>query len=137
MQPDDSFYKVFEVIEKRPPYGVDGPDAAIERTRWEPEHRAFTVNATANGKFYLSEQWHPGWSAKVDGRPVAIERWNDAFQAVPIEAGEHRVEFDFKDEWMRVGAAISFVTLLGAFVAVRRKSRSLATLIRRRTRSSG
>ncbi len=120
MQPDDSFYKVFEVIEKRPPYGVDGADATIERTRWEPEHRAFVVNAKRDGKFYLSEQWHPGWRARVDGRGVPIERWKGAFQAVPLEAGEHRVEFDFKDEWLRVGAAISFVTLVGAFVALRR-----------------
>jgi hypothetical protein len=122
MQPDDSFYKVFEVIEKRPPYGVDGVDATVDRTRWDPEHRAFTVNAAASGRFYLSEQWHPGWSARVDGRPAAIERWYDAFQSVPIGAGEHRVQFDFKDDWLRAGALVSLFTLIASIVVLRKRS---------------
>ena len=122
LQPDDSFYKVFEVIDKRPPYGIDGAagGAAIERTRWEPEHRAFVVNLATAGKFYLSEQWNPGWRARVDGREAEISRWNEAFQAVRIPEGQHRVEFNFEDQGLRIGAMVSLATLAGVIFAMAR-----------------
>ncbi len=123
LQPDDSFYKVFEVIDKRPPYGMEGGEATIGRTRWEPERREFTVRTSAVGKFYLSEQWNPGWSARVDGNPAPIERWNGAFQSIAIQPGEHRIVFEFKDRGLRAGAAISLITLLGLFVAYRKELR--------------
>ena len=122
MQPDDSFYKVFAVIEKRPPYGVDNADASVERTRWEPEHRAFVVDAKRSGKFYLSEQWHPGWRARVDGRPASpLKDGMGRFRRCRSAAGEHRVEFDFKDEWLRVGAAISLITLISAITVLKKR----------------
>jgi hypothetical protein len=121
--PNDSYYKVFEVIDKHPPYGVEGADATIERVRWEPERREFTLGISAPAKFYLSEQWNPGWSARLDGQPIAIERWNTAFQAIAIPAGEHRVDFQYKDGALRVGAAISLVTLLALGAAFRKSFR--------------
>lgn len=127
LQPDDSYYKVFEVIDRRPPYGVDGGEATdnstIERTRWEPERRDFVVRTSTAGKFYLSEQWNPGWSARLDGAPAPIERWNSAFQSIQIQPGEHRVDFEFKDRGLRAGAAVSLATLLGLFVAYRKNLR--------------
>ncbi len=126
LQPDDSFYKVFEVLDKRTPYGVEGQDAKIEGVtiklrRWDPEHREFTVRASAPGKFFLSEQWNPGWSARVDGLPIPIERWNRAFQAIPIQPGEHRVDFDFRDSGLQAGAAVSLLSLLALFTALRKR----------------
>jgi hypothetical protein len=123
LQPNDSYYKVFELIDKRPPYGFELGDATIERTRWEPERREFTVRTSAAGKFYLSEQWNPGWSARLDGRPVLIQRWNGAFQSISLQPGEHRVDFEFKDRGLRAGAAVSLATLLGLFAAYRKKLR--------------
>ena len=90
VEPNDSYYKVFEVIDKHPPYGVEGGDATIEPVRWEPERREFNVRVSAPAaptKFYLSEQWNPGWSARLAGQPIAIERWNTAFQAIAIPVG--------------------------------------------------
>ena len=120
LQPDDSFYKVFAVVDPHPPYGLDASDATVERTVWKPEHRAFDANAATATKFYLSEQWNPGWSARVDGQPVAIERWNGAFQAIQIQPGQHRIDFDFKDEGLRIGAAISLATLIALFAVLKK-----------------
>ncbi len=39
--------------------------------------------------------WHPGWTARIDGRPVAVERANLAYKAVLVPTGRHRVEFRF------------------------------------------
>ncbi len=117
LEPNDSFYKVFEVLDKRPPYGFEqnDADAPVERTLWLPEHRAFTVRTSAPAVFHLSEQWNPGWTARIDGHPVDISRWNVAFQSINVPAGEHRIDFEFKDRGLRAGAAISLVALLGLF----------------------
>ena len=122
LQPDDSFYKVFAVVDRRPPYGVEGGEASMDRTRWTPEHREFAVNASTSAKFYLSEQWNPGWRARVDGRPVAINRWNGAFQSIQIQPGQHRIDFNFEDAGLRIGAAVSLVTLLGLITALRKRT---------------
>ncbi len=42
------------------------------------------------------ENYHKGWRAKVDGKPVKIYRANYAFQAIRVPAGRHRVIFEFK-----------------------------------------
>jgi Bacterial membrane protein YfhO len=120
--PDDSFYKVFAVIDPRPPYGVEGEAANIERLDWKPEHRAFRVSAAAATKFYLSEQWNSGWSGLLDGKPINIERWNGAFQAMRIPAGRHQVDFKYQDEGLRIGAVISLATLLVLLAALRRSA---------------
>jgi len=125
LQPDDSFYKVFAVVDRRPPYGLEGGEAfantTIDRTRWEPEHREFIVDVPATAKFYLSEQWNSGWSGRVDGSPVRIDRWNGAFQSIPIQPGRHRIDFDFRDTGLRIGAVVSLATLLGMLAALKRK----------------
>ena len=41
------------------------------------------------------ETWFAGWSATVDGRAVPIRRVDGLFQAVPLPAGSHRVQFSF------------------------------------------
>ena len=121
LQPDDSYFKVFAVIGEHPPFGVENGDAAI--ARWTPEHREFLVKTPQAETFHLSEQWNSGWNARVDGASVRIERWNGAFQSVQVPQGEHRVDFEFKDDGLRVGAAASLVTLLGLLAFLKKGSR--------------
>jgi len=40
----------------------------------------------------VSEIWHPGWRARVDGRPTVLARVDMALQGMWLPAGEHRVE---------------------------------------------
>jgi len=69
---------------------------------------------------------YPGWEARLDGRLVPIHRADDAFKAVAVPPGTHRVRFDFRSSRVRIGAAISAATgLLGlaGLVLTRRPSR--------------
>ena len=43
----------------------------------------------------VSESWHPGWRARVDGRPVPAYRTDGALLGLVVPAGAHRVELDF------------------------------------------
>ena len=43
----------------------------------------------------------PGWSARVDGKPVAVHRFGDMFQAVSVGSGSHTVTFHYSPPHMR------------------------------------
>jgi hypothetical protein len=64
----------------------------------------------------------PGWRATVDGRPVPLRRANVAFCAVPLARGEHEVVLEYRPASVRVGLAVSGLSLvlLVAPLALRR-----------------
>ena len=43
----------------------------------------------------LNDQYDPGWSVTVDGRPAELMRCNYLMRGVYLPAGTHTVEFSF------------------------------------------
>ena len=78
---------------------------------YEPERVVATVSAPSAGWLLLSDAWYPGWEARMDGRPVAVERANILFRAVAVPAGEHRIEWVYRPACFRRGAGISLGAL--------------------------
>jgi len=113
--PDDNYYKVYEYDDFRAPYGLDWPGKADLQT-WQPEHRVFSLDSPTGGPFTFSEQFFPGWTATIDAQPATIERWNIAFQSVQVPSGRHTVEFQYQTPYLKLGALISLLTLLGLLV---------------------
>jgi hypothetical protein len=110
--PDDSFYRVYEYLDARTPFGWDGAEGEARPAEWLPERRLFRVSSAAGGRFGLVEQGRRGWRATVDGRPATIERWRGAFQAVDVAAGEHTVAFEYRAPWLAPGAAVSLASFI-------------------------
>ncbi len=59
-----------------------------------------------------SDQYFPGWTAQVDGRPTRIYRADLALRAIFIPAGEHRVRFRYEPVSFQVGLWAAIGTLL-------------------------
>lgn len=57
------------------------------------------------------DAWYPGWRAEVDGAPVRLYKANDAFKAVVVPAGTHRVRFVFSSPRVTAGLAACAATL--------------------------
>jgi hypothetical protein len=67
----------------------------------------------APGYLVLSDLWFPGWSASVNGAtPIPVLQANGVFRAVPLPAGDHRIEFHYVPRGLYAGALMSAVTLL-------------------------
>ena len=111
--PDDSYYRVYEYLHARPPYGWEDGSGSTQAIDWMSERRSFQVRSNHGGRFTLAEQFYPGWKATIDGNPVAIERWHGAFQSIPVPSGEHTVVFAYRSTWLPLGAAISLLSVLG------------------------
>jgi hypothetical protein len=77
--------------------------------------------ATANGEpgfLVISEVWHPGWRARLDGTRVPLLRTNHALLGVWIPAGRHTLDLTFVPLGWHAGLAVSGLALLGFVVAL-------------------
>jgi uncharacterized membrane protein YfhO len=117
-----SYYKVFEYLDAQPIYQF--PSGTVKVEKRVPEHRVLQVESAQGGTLTFSENWAPGWSAKIDGQTVGIERWEDAFQSLSVPAGSHKVEFAYSERLLRAGAAGSIVALVLLAMWIRANSRS-------------
>ena len=70
------------------------------------------VTCPSEGYLVLTDNYFPGWQARVNGRTARILRANYTFRAVQLDAGESEVVFEYKPASFRVGATISVATLL-------------------------
>ena len=64
------------------------------------------------------EQYDPGWSALVDGKVAPLLRANLLMRAVPLSAGSHRIELQYRAPGLRMAIFLSVMGLLALVVLV-------------------
>jgi hypothetical protein len=90
--------------------GASGPRPAMI-TDYAPEQ--VTIQAEGPGYLLLTDAYYPGWTAKVDGRPVTIWRADVMFRAVALPPGPHSVVFTYAPRSVTVGLWVSGVAWAG------------------------
>jgi hypothetical protein len=98
-----------------PPSGGRGR-ATLER--WTPDEVTLRVEAERGGLLVVSEVWHPGWEARLDGQPVPVLRADAALRGIRVPEGSHRIRFRYVSLPFRVGAGLSLATVLAALAAL-------------------
>jgi hypothetical protein len=76
------------------------------------------TSATSPQLLVLSESWHEGWRATLDGEPRPVVRAYGDFLGSIVEAGQHEVEFRFRPTSFRMGAWLSAISLCLMFLYV-------------------
>jgi len=71
------------------------------------------VDAGEGGFLVLSELWHPGWRAELDGAAVTIHRVNGIFQALDLGPGAHNIRLRFRPLSWEIGRLVSLLSLFG------------------------
>jgi hypothetical protein len=97
-------------------------------TEYRPNRIVAELDGTG-GWLVLSDVWFPGWTCRVDGVEVPVERANHTFRAVPVPPGAKRVEFTFAPRSYRVGwwvsvvavVALALATVVGLLLRLRRR----------------
>ncbi len=81
------------------------------------------VNNADHGFVVFSENFYPGWTAKVNGVKQTIIKVNGFLKAVFVEHGENFIELEYKPVVLYVGFFISFcaIVFLLIFMFFRRK----------------
>lgn len=103
--------------------GLDGPEERVDGSiRWLPGNNhsvRLEVRAPARSLLVLTDTWYPGWRVSVDGAPQSIERVNGHFKGVYLDAGDHRVRFDYRPRGLvasAIGSAIGVLILVAGLV---------------------
>ena len=76
------------------------------------------VDAPTRGFLVVNDTWAPGWRATVDGAGEGVLPANALFRAVPVEAGRHTVELEYRPRSYVIGRALTTATLLLLFALV-------------------
>lgn len=101
------------VLEGKRAYSPGQPGAGNARIiEYRNSRVSYDVQAKAAGYFVLMDSYYPGWKVFVDGREASILRANYAFRAVRVQAGIHRVVFDYRPFSVIVGFILSLLTIL-------------------------
>lgn len=79
-----------------------------------------TVAAAGPGTLVLGDTWYPGWTATIDGAPVAIERSDLVYRAVTLPPGDHLIRFVYQPRRLWgflavAGSALSAVLMVGSW----------------------
>jgi hypothetical protein len=83
------------------------------------------VTADRPSLLVLTDNYYPGWQARLNGEPAPVLRANHAMRAVALPAGSHEIVFRFRPRDFYIGFGIYVAGLLilgvyGAWLGVRR-----------------
>jgi hypothetical protein len=88
------------------------PDDRVDLRRWRAGELDIVTHAAARRFLVISEVWHPGWRATVDGRPVPLHQTDIALQGLWLDAGDHVVELRFWPVGLTAGMIITGMTIV-------------------------
>jgi hypothetical protein len=102
-------------------------------TRYDPGHIALALSqpAPAGAALVVSENYYPGWSATVDGKPAPAVRADYNLIGVPLPAGASRIQLDFADPAYRTGKLVTTLATILALALI-----GLGALMERRRRDA-
>jgi hypothetical protein len=87
-------------------------DVSVQANIQDTEHQTFTFTTGLVAYFVIAMPSYPGWTARVDGQPVAIERFGGALPAIKIGPGRHTISYTYTPKSVRNGALLSAAGLL-------------------------
>ena len=96
-------------------YVADDPLGGVQVRSAQSGNIELVTSAPSRQLLVIAESYHPGWLAKVDGRPVDLVRANGDFCGVAVPAGDHTVALAFRPASLRWGRGF---TLLGLLLVV-------------------
>ncbi|MDO8503016.1 MAG: YfhO family protein [Gemmatimonadaceae bacterium] len=98
--------------------GALPPASAVSAsvTRYAPGRVSLELNAPAprGSALMVSENYFPGWTATVDGKPATVGRADYTITGVELPEGGRKIELSFSDVAYEQGKLITILALLAA-----------------------
>jgi len=82
-----------------------------EIVSYRPNRVEISVDSSDPGLLFLSDNFYPGWQAKVNGKQEKIYRADYSFRAVKVPQGSSKVVFSYQPASFYLGSKISLVCL--------------------------
>ena len=81
-------------------------------------HLAMSVEAAEPAVLHIHISDLPGWRATVDGRPVAVKRWDQAMMEIAVGPGRHQIGLTYRPAAWIFGLWIALATVVAVLVAL-------------------
>ena len=75
-------------------------------------HLEANITMPKSGYVLMTSTYDSSWKAKVNGKKVKIESFDDALILIPVEEGENFIDMEFIPRGFKLGASISVVSLI-------------------------
>jgi hypothetical protein len=89
---------------------IISPEDKVEVMEASGGYLALRTQNLAPRFMTISEIWHPGWQAFIDGEDAQLHRTDLALMGAWIPPGEHKVELRFRPLHWRLAVAVSVVS---------------------------
>jgi hypothetical protein len=90
-------------------------DESVEIASYRPDEMLIDVRCREKSLLVISDVYHSGWKATVDGRRAAIVRTDYALRGIAVSRGIHRVELRFRPDSVRIGLTVTLLFTSAAF----------------------
>ncbi len=90
----------------------------VNRFEYVPNGLEIDLQSDAAGMLIITDAYYPGWSATVNGAAVRIFKVNGGLRGIRIAGGSSTVRMTYRPASLKVGAAISLLTLLAVFILI-------------------
>jgi hypothetical protein len=100
-------------------HGPLDPEARVELVPAPPNGLGAVTRSRTPAFLVLAEAAYPGWRATVDGKATPLVRADHVLRGLPLAAGEHRVELEYRPRSFSLGLAVSAAALVALAVAGR------------------
>lgn len=77
-----------------------------------------SINNRKSGILQISTSYSSGWKAYVDGKETEVINVNTGFIGIPLEEGTHEIYFVYSTPWIRLGAIVSILGILGLIIII-------------------
>jgi len=91
------------------------PGSRATRLQWlrdDPDTLALAVETPDRAYVVIADSDVPGWTARLDGRIVPIQRTNLLVRGIVVPAGSHRLDLDYVPEGWTRGVTLTRIGLL-------------------------
>lgn len=100
------------ILEEPSPISAQVGAGEVQITSYKPQEVIIETKSDVPKLLFLSDNYYPGWKARVDGKETNILRADYTFRAVPLEAGVHVVRFYLDSSSFKLGLVISILSLV-------------------------
>ncbi|MFW6201319.1 MAG: hypothetical protein ACOC8B_01960 [Gemmatimonadota bacterium] len=89
------------------------PSGTVDWVRRDLNEHTLRVTSDRPALLVISDNYYEAWRAEVDGQRAPLLRADHTLRAVPVPAGTHTVELEYRSDVLRASAAASVALLLG------------------------
>lgn len=102
---------------------IDRTNATVQVTSFGNHRIRCEVKAAGPAMVVVAQSYHPNWHAFIDDVEIPLFRANHSFQAIPVPAGEHRLELRYIDYSFRSGIGLCLAGILACMLIWARTAR--------------